>query len=96
MQYNLCTHNGQLPHILHLGVGRLHVESLAVWNDVAWGEVVPPEREDAMSSYISLDNGDNVWVYGAAKSVNTIDAAGVNIMYLRPAYFFPFDNWSEE
>lgn len=95
MQNNLCTHTQGLPNILHLGVGSLHVESLAVWNDVAWGEVNPPEREDAMSSYISLDNGDSVWVYGLAKSINTIDTVGVNIMYLRPAYFFPFEHSDE-
>lgn len=90
MQDNICTYTEELPTVLHLGVGSLHIESLAIWNDVSWGEVAPPEREDAMSSYISLDNGDSVWVYGVAKSVNTIDTDGVNIMYLRPAFFFPF------
>ena len=96
MQDNTCAYTEEFPTVLHLGVGSLHVESLAIWNDVSWGEVVPPEREDAMSSYISLDNGDNVWVYGVAKSVNSIDTDGVNIMYLRPAFFFPFgQNLSE-
>ena len=96
MQQNLCAYTDQLPNILHLGVGSLHVESLAVWNDVVWGEINPPEREDAMSSYISLDNGENVWVYGVAKSVNTLDTAGINIVYLRPAYLFPFENFEAE
>ncbi len=95
MQGNVCTNSDQLPNILHLGVGSLHIESLAVWNDVSWGEVTPPEREDAMSSYISLDNGDNVWVYGVAKSIHTLDTAGVNIMYLRPAFFFPINDTDE-
>lgn len=89
MQTDACSNREGLPHLLHLGVGSLHVESLAVWSDIIWDETDPPERDEALSSYISLDNGENIWVYGIAKAEKELGSAGVNIMYLRPAYFFP-------
>ena len=89
LQNNICSNLDGLPNLLHLGVGSLHVESLAVWSDIVWDEMEPPERDEALSSYISLDNGENIWVYGGAKAEKEVGADGVNIIYLRPAYFFP-------
>jgi hypothetical protein len=90
LQNDLCISREDFPRILHLGVGQLHTESLAVWNDVSWGEIVPPDPESALSAYISLDNGETIWVYGLATSVQNLDMMGINVLYLRPAYFFPF------
>jgi hypothetical protein len=89
LQSNLCSSRDDFPRILHLGVGELHVESLAVWNDVSWGEISPPELDTALSSYISLDNGETIWVYGLATSAHSLEMGGINVLYLRPAYFFP-------
>ena len=91
IQIDLCATRDAFPLVLHLGVGTLHVESLAVWGDVHWGELTPPAIEDAYSAYISLDNGQSIWVYGAAKLVHDIATTELNAAFLRPAYFFPID-----
>ena len=90
IQSQYCTNQESLPSQLQLGVGRLHVESLAVWNDVDWGQLEPPVQDDALSAYVSLDGGNTIWVYGAAKTQNEFNLDTSNVLFLRPAYFFPF------
>lgn len=91
LQQNLCTTRDSFPQVLHIGIGTLHIESLAVWSDVHWGDVMPPQIEDAYSAYISLDNGQSIWVYGAAKLAYDLESTELNAAFLRPAYFFLFD-----
>ena len=96
IQDQLCSSQLLLPTQIQLGVGQLHVESLAVWNDVEWGNIEPPAQEDALSAYISLDAGDTVWVYGLVKTQHEFNMENNNVLFLRPAYFFPFDLQLEE
>jgi len=90
LQTQYCTTQDGLPLQIQIGVGSLHVESLAVWNDVDWGDLEPPVPEEALSAYVSLDGGDTVWIYGAAKTQHELNMETNNVLFLRPAYFFPF------
>ena len=87
-----------IPSLIQIGVGELHVESMAIWSTIDWGEIPMPTQEDAYSAYISLDEGDSVWVYGGAVPNMAISdmiledyLSQANTWFLRPGYFFPVD-----
>ncbi|MEC7984689.1 MAG: hypothetical protein VX278_05970 [Myxococcota bacterium] len=87
-----------IPHLIQIGVGSLHVESVAIWSSIDWGEIPEPMQQDAYSAYLSLDEGSNVWVYGGAvPNVGMSDMLleeyllQSNTWFLRPGYLFPID-----
>lgn len=91
LQSGDCTSIPNIPTTIQLGIGTLHMEIQAIWNQIDWIGIEAPSIEVAFSSYVSLDNGDNIWVYGgAATEISTIEELP-NILYLRPAYRFSID-----
>ena len=91
LQIETCPSLPIIPSTLQLGVGTLHPEILAVWNQIEWSDVVVPTEDLALSSYSSLDNGENIWVYGGATTERSTLEEMPNILYLRPAYHFSYE-----
>ncbi len=87
-----------IPSLIQIGVGSLHIESMAVWPSIDWGELPEPAQEEAYSAYLSLDEGENVWVYGGAVPNMAMSdmlledyLSQDNTWFLRPGYLFPVD-----
>ena len=87
-----------IPSLIQIGVGSLHIESVAVWPSIDWGELPEPAQEEAYSAYLSLDEGENVWVYGGAVPNMAMSdmlledyLSQENTWFLRPGYLFPID-----
>ena len=98
----ICADNlSMVPGSLQLGIGDLHVEALAAWEFIEWDDLEPVPLEQSQtlkSSYISLDSGQNVWVYGVAQSTLEESQAfsqdewlmSDQIWSMRPCFYFPF------
>ena len=96
-----CDTEPNISTEFEIGVGELHVESLAVWDSIDWLDIESPnDNEPLFSSYLSQRASDDVWVFGAAiSSLNetsqeyTIDEYLLldQVWYLRPAYVFPLE-----
>ena len=87
-----------IPSLIQIGIGALHIESVAIWSSIDWGEIPPPVQEEAYSAYLSLDEGESVWVYGGAVPNRAMSdtlleeyLSQTNTWFLRPGYLFPVE-----
>ena len=96
-----CEFEPDIPKEIELGIGELSVESLAVMESIEWldlEEVDGNSQRQLFSSFVSINNSSEVWVFGVAVGDFTNDnelsleefLSQDQNWFLRPAYVFPF------